>query len=67
MNAKVADFVSLRKPYLIQFRRQFLELHDLRTYVNHGIPCFIYVKLGIARNSMLHAFESWNSMIYVLT
>ena len=29
MNAKVADSVSLRKPYLIQFRRQFLEFHAL--------------------------------------
>ena len=55
------------KIYLLHLRRQILELHDLRTYVYHGIPCFIYVKLGIAWNSMLYAFESWNSMIYVRT
>ena len=46
------------KIYLLHLRKQIVELHDLRTYVNHGIPCFFYVQLGIAWNSMLYAFES---------
>ena len=55
------------KIYLLHLRRQILKFHLLRIYVNYGIPCFIYVRLGIPWNSMHLAHKSRNSMISVLT